>query len=151
MPMDTEPSRQAVAARAARYDEYGNRLCVRCQAHKPDDQFASTKRRHDGLHTECRRCTADRHTARRYGIDYDAMLEQQGGRCAMCGTDECATGQRFSVDHDHACCPGEFSCGKCVRGLLCRKCNGGLGFIEDQELQRRAATYLAAHRMEVMP
>lgn len=27
------------------------------------------------------------------------------------------------VDHDHACCPRSNSCGKCVRGILCRECN----------------------------
>jgi hypothetical protein len=29
----------------------------------------------------------------------------------------------FCVDHDHTCCPGEYTCGKCVRGLLCDDCN----------------------------
>lgn len=142
--MGADATSQAERAREARYNEYGNRRCNRCELYKPEAEYGTTKLRHDGLHTECRRCSADRHTMRRYNVDYDTLLQKQGGRCAMCGTDACATGQRFSVDHDHACCPGEFSCGECVRGLLCRRCNGALGFIEDQELQRRAAAYLAA-------
>jgi hypothetical protein len=141
---------QRAVALAERYNDFGERRCNRCREHKPDSAFASTPKRWDGLATICRRCTADAHTQRRYKVDYDALLERQGGRCAMCGTDACASGQRFSVDHDHSCCPGEFSCGKCVRGLLCRKCNGALGFIENIELRALAEAYLARVE-EVMP
>jgi hypothetical protein len=34
------------------------------------------------------------------------------------------------VDHDHSCCQGRRSCGKCVRGALCNRHNLYLGFIE---------------------
>jgi len=27
------------------------------------------------------------------------------------------------VDHDHNCCNGVKSCGKCVRGIICNRCN----------------------------
>lgn len=60
---------------------------------------------------------------------YDALLAAQGGVCAICG--QCETATRLgrvlplSVDHDHACCPSSRSCGRCVRGLLCRSCNHG--------------------------
>lgn len=70
---------------------------------------------------------------------YTAMLEAQDGRCAICGVEECETGARFSVDHDHACCPGQKSCGECVRGLLCRACNHGLGSFRDSVASLRAA------------
>jgi hypothetical protein len=66
---------------------------------------------------------------RRYGItveEYDAMLEQQGNRCAICRTDKPGGKGRFHVDHDHQ--TGE------VRGLLCNNCNRALGHFKDNVL-----------------
>ena len=81
----------------------------------------------------------------RFGItlaEYEALLQKQGGRCAICGTKP--NGERLAVDHDHACCPGKRSCGKCVRGLLCGHCNRGLGHFNDREaLLARALAYLS--------
>ena len=36
----------------------------------------------------------------------------------------------FVIDHDHACCNGSRSCGQCVRGILCGRCNMSLGHLE---------------------
>jgi len=55
--------------------------------------------------------------------EYDAILESQGGHCALCPKTPEEDGRRLSVDHDHACCPGRETCGKCIRGLLCYICN----------------------------
>lgn len=75
--------------------------------------------------------------------DYDAMLTAQGGVCAVCGN-RCSSGKALAVDHDHACCPESGkSCGKCVRGLLCAKCNTGIGHLRDSaDALRAAADYL---------
>ncbi len=53
--------------------------------------------------------------------DYDRMLEAQQGRCAICRRRP----RKFllCVDHDHKT--------KKVRGLLCIRCNRGLGSIGD--------------------
>lgn len=73
--------------------------------------------------------------------EYVEMLDSQGGRCAICGTTD--SGYKlntFAVDHDHACCPGKYTCGQCIRGLLCRNCNNGLGMFQDSQDYLRSAT-----------
>ena len=73
---------------------------------------------------------------REYGMtiaDYDALLVQQDGRCAICGVQP--TLKRLAVDHDHAT-------GR-IRGLLCDNCNQALGKLKDDpELLRTAIRYL---------
>jgi hypothetical protein len=69
----------------------------------------------------------------RYGLTdetFSRLLEIQQNACAMC-FEPFQDGQPVFVDHDHACCPDEKkSCGRCVRGLLCLRCNVALGYIE---------------------
>ena len=74
-----------------------------------------------------------------YGItleDYERILAEQGGLCAICGTDQGGgRGDRFHIDHDHAT-------GK-VRGLLCLSCNRGIGCLgDDPTLLTIAVAYL---------
>lgn len=61
-----------------------------------------------------------------YGItvqDYERMFTAQGGVCAMClKPPKIGRFKRLHVDHDHAT-------GR-VRGLLCRGCNGLIGWYE---------------------
>jgi hypothetical protein len=76
---------------------------------------------------------------------YKELLREQGGKCAICGSPSPADirASRFHVDHDHTCCPGRKSCGRCIRGLLCRGCNTALGnFGDDPERLIAAAAYL---------
>lgn len=61
---------------------------------------------------------------------YLDMLEQQNGVCAICLNPP--NRNWLAVDHDHACCPGIKSCGKCVRGLLCSSCNSFLGRVKEE-------------------
>lgn len=61
------------------------------------------------------------------------MLDDQGGICAICGTDEFPNTP--VVDHDHV--TNE------IRGILCRNCNWGLGqFKDDPDLMLAAAEYI---------
>ena len=80
----------------------------------------------------------DGHLRRTFGIsvdDYERMLEEQGGGCAICGAPE-PEGRSLHVDHHHA--SGE------VRGLVCFTCDAAIGQLkDDQALVLRAADYLA--------
>ena len=84
-----------------------------------------------------------------YGLEPEQLAEilaAQGGVCAICSTDTPGGSGGWHVDHDHACCPGQKSCGKCIRGLLCVNCNLGIGQLKDTPaLLRKAADYLEAH------
>jgi hypothetical protein len=51
------------------------------------------------------------------------------------------------VDHDHSCCPGRQTCGKCVRGLICRQCNTAFGVLTEKGVVR-AVRYLKGSRVD---
>jgi hypothetical protein len=89
----------------------------------------------------------------KYGIDpgwVEAKLLAQDGRCAICLAEKPGgRHETWNIDHDHSCCPGSRSCGKCVRGLLCMECNQGLGkFDDDPQRLIRAAAYLTGQRTD---
>jgi hypothetical protein len=73
------------------------------------------------------------HKLKRYGLTqelFDRLLESKDYVCAMCH-DPFLHGEPVFIDHDHSHCPEEKrACRECVRGLLCLKCNTGLGYIE---------------------
>lgn len=82
--------------------------------------------------------------------DYEDMLAEQRGVCAICKNPETHTYKgrvtELVVDHNRGCCSGKKSCGKCVRGLLCHNCNAGLGMFKDNLDSLAAAfMYLKAH------
>lgn len=77
--------------------------------------------------------------------DYEEMLTDQGGGCAICGKSP-SPKKRLNVDHDHACCPGEVTCGKCVRGLLCTPCNVFLGYFENKDTMSKMKAYVRRTR-----
>ena len=125
------------------------RRCTKCRVSKPLTSFYTRKDRPCGYTSECRACLQKRardaggitkeermvHHRRhnlwkafRLTIDeYDVLFQKQGGVCAICGRPETVANQygvmRLAVDHDH-------NTDK-VRGLLCTKCNRGLGLFED--------------------
>lgn len=89
----------------------------------------------------------DKGLRRFYGMtlaEYEAMREAQGHRCAICGREETVTAwgkvRALSVDHDHET--------GAIRGLLCAKCNRGLGmFRDDPDVLDQAAEYLRDSRV----
>lgn len=152
------------------------RECSKCGAEKPIEDFRADPRYRGGRQRICRVCqrpyqakhrntpefrqkmrearasgellAQDRKKKLRYvyGIspaDYDAMLTQQNRRCAICGKEPDTTPRnpqinRLHVDHDHAT-------GK-VRGLLCVKCNLGIGYFgESAPTMEKAMAYLRKH------
>jgi hypothetical protein len=83
------------------------------------------------------------HVERRYGItpaEYQALLDAQGGRCAVCGKAK-GISKMLAVDHEHGkpgCDhPPEVGCHNCVRCLACSTCNTVvLGRYSVEALQR---------------
>jgi len=59
---------------------------------------------------------------------YQELFERQNGICAICK--EPPGKWALRVDHNHSCCPGAKTCGKCIRGLLCMRCNAALERLE---------------------
>lgn len=105
-----------------------------------------SRARKDGDRPGHRARRAAWHAARgrwlRHGLDPDAAGQLLKAGCGVCGR-AFDTPRLAHVDHDHSCCPGQLSCGDCVRGLLCPSCNAGIGFLGDSPARlRAAATYL---------
>ncbi len=112
----------------------GHKWCSRCQSEKPLAAFS-------GKAAYCIPCSRARSVEARlrdvYSLtvaDYDAILAEQGGKCAICGMKPRT--KRLHVDHDHKT--------MLVRGLLCSPCNSGvLASAKDSpEILRAAARYL---------
>ena len=130
--------------------------CTKCRAFKPDGDFYRSTR--DGRQRWCKRCVAEGVKARyhagpgketnrrssrrrRYGLtpaDYELLLEQQHGLCAICLEPPSGRGRKGSVlcvDHDHKT--------GAVRGLLCHNCNRAIGALkDDRRLVASALAYL---------
>ncbi|WP_079147924.1 endonuclease VII domain-containing protein [Streptomyces thermolilacinus] len=127
----------------------GEKQCRTCLLWLHPDLFNRNAAAKDGLQGNCRSCGRDVQRKTLYRLPpgrYAEMLASQGGVCAICKQPE-SDGGALSVKHDHRCCPGSSRvCGDCVRGLVCRACNHGLGkFRDDPELLRAAAAYLERH------
>lgn len=136
-----------MARRKVKKDESAGRVCRDCSPDKarpapyPGPRCAT----HHRLRVKRKKVQSrDSYLRRTYSIsedEYDQILEFQGGVCFICGpiTGRNGTSKNLSVDHDHACCNGPKSCGRCVRAVLCSDCNRYvLGHLRDniEALQR---------------
>jgi hypothetical protein len=138
--------------------------CTRCGEEKSVESFHRSSSSKDGFQYECKSCSKKRQREpknaekrRRYawlgclkekGItekQYDEAFEAQSGLCAICHKPE--NGKKLAIDHDHACCPDRKACGECFRGLLCMKCNQGIGLLgDDPSIITNALLYLKGKR-----
>lgn len=124
--------------------------CRKCQQVKSHDDFHRRVSRPGGVESKCKACRSQRTSTEeelekrrrakypaRYGITYEqvlAMVEAQGGRCAICFDELDAP----HVDHNHT--TGE------VRAILCRHCNTVLGHARDDvQILLSAIEYLRRH------
>jgi len=86
---------------------------------------------------ERKRALRDQYYRRTFGVsadEFDALLEAQGGGCAICGTRP-ERAASLHLDHCHET--------GAIRGILCLSCNQALGkFREDPALLEKAARYL---------
>lgn len=138
------------------------KICSKCKNEKELNDFPVAKRYKDGHRPECKACNAlyyreyysknpERYKEkarnypqhRRHNLtdeQYEALFQKYDGRCHLC-LNAIAT----HIDHDHKCCSGNRSCGRCVRGILCSSCNTALGLLKDNsETINRINGYLAA-------
>lgn len=148
------------------------KVCKRCNVEQPINQFAiRTVNGRKYPRKQCRNCecalarlwykkikSANNDTYKKikkndknkqlksaYGItleQYDALAKQQNYVCAVCGKHESNMHgksdnlSRLCVDHDHVT-------GR-IRGLLCHKCNVGIGHFEDRlDVLASAIAYLS--------
>lgn len=138
------------------------KICRLCEKLKPLSRF-SYRKDSKKLRTECKDCLNKRRKEqkgymswhkknkhiikhhskkaglkRHYGLtveDYDLMVKSQNNRCLICKTKEPNNHGTLCVDHCHK--------SGAVRGLLCDKCNRGLGFFDDNLIVlKKAVKYL---------
>ena len=104
---------------------------------KEQNRRSAKKRREAAYYQKNKDVIFENYLRRTYGIGlekYNSLLSEQSGVCAIC-KNECVSGKKLAVDHDHY--TGE------VRGLLCCKCNRGLGnFGDNIDLLKSAVLYL---------
>lgn len=121
--------------------------CTKCNKVKKHEEFGySGLRRKNILCKECFREKAKKQNKSISQVcflsheDYQKLLEQQNNVCAICKLPETRTLKglpaRLSVDHCHQ--NEEKGINK-IRGLLCTKCNSGLGWFQDSIINLKEA------------
>lgn len=122
------------------------KACTKCRRDLPAVAFHRARARPDGLGYQCRECVSEYNKGRteqrranarfkNYALTaeaFAALVRECDGCCGVCGVQmvEGLGWKSLHIDHDHGCCPGTQSCGQCVRGLLCGRCNLIIGKFE---------------------
>lgn len=127
-----------------------NKICQKCGIEKSLDLFALGKKYVGGRRGTCKDCHAgtqrnyyyanpekmkaketSRPNWKKHRITEDSfniLVSKFDGKCHSCKTKDAK-----NIDHDHNCCSGPYSCGVCVRGVLCHNCNSALGLLKDSK------------------
>lgn len=101
-----------------------HKWCPQCSRMLLRSEFSSTS-------GYCRPCARDYMLERRYGVSRVQWEEMIAGGCELCGSDK-----DCRMDHNHE--TGEF------RGVLCHRCNIGIGVFRDSPgLLEAAVRYLS--------
>lgn len=113
--------------------------CKKCDA--PNARKSSRKWKLNNPHHAIKAAAVRRFRA--YGItqeEFEKLLKSQSGKCEICSVVLIESHKNFApcVDHDHD--------SGVIRGLLCKRCNVGLGnFGESAERLLSAIKYLKKH------
>ena len=127
------------------------KICCSCKIEKAFDEFDRQKSSKDGLQRVCVDCKKvynrvyQKNNAEAIAVkarwylykltdeQYNQLLLDQNNSCKTCKIefDSTLNSTRPNIDHDHECCEGKRSCGKCVRGILCGSCNLLFGQLKD--------------------
>jgi hypothetical protein len=116
--------------------------CSGCGIVKPLRGFYPNRSINSGFGARCKACIKEGNLNKillKHNLtkdDYKKMLSDQNELCAICHVDE---GKTLCIDHDHVT--------NKVRGLLCNRCNKGLGLLGDSlDSINSALSYLKGER-----
>lgn len=140
--------------------EDGTKMCSKCEIFKPIGDFAKRGNRKSGVASHCKKCknsypknrnegySRNYDLIKSYGItveDFEILLDSQGRCCKICGISQeeyslISSKKKFlCVDHCHDT--------NIVRGILCDKCNRGLGLFQDNlDYLEAAVEYLKPYK-----
>jgi hypothetical protein len=124
----------------------GKKICCQCKAEKSVNEFSRHSTTYDGLQPACKECQNRRGSSekvfKKFGVDREAMEQEQNNLCAICGEPETrmkfGKPTRLAVDHNHK--TGQ------VRELICSSCNLVLGKIkENPDTCDKIKAYILKH------